>query len=99
LSHWEDITVQLNVKSFGLACGLLWGVGLFLMTWWVIAFDGAIEGPTFIGRIYRGYEVTALGSVIGLGWAFFDGLIGGLVFAWVYNLLARSGGTSSSAAA
>ena len=80
--------MKLNVKAFGLACGLLWGLGLFALTWWIIALDGATAETTFLGRVYRGYAITPLGSLIGLAWAFADGLIGGLIFAWLYNLLA-----------
>jgi len=79
--------MKLNVKAFGLACGLFWGFGLFLLTWWVIAFDGATGEITMIGRLYRGYSISPMGSLIGLVWAFFDGAIGGLIFAWLYNLL------------
>ncbi len=81
--------MKLNVKAFALACALVWGLGLFFVTWWVIALDGASDEPTMIGRVYRGYSLTALGSVVGLCWAFADGLIGGAIFAWVYNLVAR----------
>jgi hypothetical protein len=84
-----DLIMKLNVKAFALACGLLWGVGLFLLTWWIIMFDGATGEPTLIGRLYRGYTISPLGSVIGLAWAFFDGLIGGAIFAWLYNVLAE----------
>ena len=80
--------MRLNVKAFALTCGLLWGVGLFILTWWIIAFDGAIDEVTFLGRLYRGYKITPVGSLIGLVWAFFDGLIGGAIFAWLYNLIA-----------
>ncbi len=80
--------MKLNVWAFGLTCALLWGLGLFVLTWWIIAFDGQTGEATLIGRIYRGYSISALGSVIGLIWAFFDGLIGGAIFAWVYNLIA-----------
>jgi hypothetical protein len=31
--------------------------------------------------------MSPLGSVIGLLWGLVDGFIGGLVFAWLYNLL------------
>jgi hypothetical protein len=79
--------MKLNVKSFALTCGLFWGVGLFLITWWVIAFDGMTGEATMLGRIYRGYNLSALGSLVGLIWAFADGLIGGLIFAWLYNRL------------
>jgi hypothetical protein len=81
--------MQLNVKAFALACGLIWGIGLCAITWWVILFDGASADPTFIARVYRGYSLTPSGSLIGLAWALADGLIGGAVFAWLYNLLAR----------
>lgn len=80
--------MKLNVKAFALACGLVWGVGLFLLTWWLIALDGATGETTFLGHIYRGYNVSPAGSVIGLVWAFIDGAIGGAIFAWLYNLIA-----------
>ena len=78
--------MKLNVKAFALTCGILWGIGLFLLTWWVIVFDGATGEPTLIGRLYRGFTISPVGSFIGLVWAFVDGLIGGAIFAWLYNL-------------
>jgi len=80
--------MKLNVKAFALAFGLIWGFGLFFLTWWIVAFDGATNEVTFIGHIYRGYTISPSGSLIGLAWAFPDGLIGGAIFAWLYNLLA-----------
>lgn len=77
--------MKLNVKAFALACGIVWGFGLFFLTWWIIAFDGATGEPTLIGMLYRGYTISPVGSVLGLIWGFFDALIGGLVFAWLYN--------------
>lgn len=81
--------MTLNVKALALASGLLWGVGIFALTWWIIAFEGATGEPTLIGRLYRGYTISPAGSVIGLAWAFGDGLVGGGLFAWLYNRLAR----------
>lgn len=81
--------MRLNVKAFALTCGLLWGLGLFVLTWWVIAFDGASGAVPFLGRIYRGYTLSPTGSVVGAIWAFLDGLAGGAAFAWLYNMLAR----------
>jgi len=86
--------MRLNVKAFALTCALVWCFGLFALTWWIIAFDGASGERTLIGQLYRGYTLTPTGSLIGLVWAFFDGLVGGAVFAWLYNLLA---GRSSKA--
>ena len=79
--------MRLNVKSFALTCGIIWGLGLFVGTWWIIAFDGVTEEITFLGRFYLGYNISPLGSIVGLIWAFLDALIGGAIFAWLYNLI------------
>lgn len=80
--------MKLNVKSFALTAGLFWGSGLLFLTWWIILFEGATGETTFIGEIYRGYNISFSGSIIGAVWAFFDGLIGGAIFAWLYNTIA-----------
>ena len=84
----KGYTMKLNIKAFALTCGILWGLGLFAFTWWIIAFDGATGEPTLIGRLYRGYSISPTGSFIGLAWALADGVIGGAIFAWLYNILA-----------
>jgi hypothetical protein len=88
--------MKLNVRAFALTCGLLWGLGLFVITWWIIATGGATAEQTFLGRVYLGYRLDALGSVIGLVWGFFDGLIGGAIFAWLYNLLTDKFGAKTA---
>ena len=89
--------MKLNVFAFGLTCALIWGIGLFVLTWWIIAFDGPTDDVTMIGRIYRGYSISAMGSVIGLVWALADGLIGGIVFAWLYNVVSARLGSRAQA--
>ena len=79
--------MKLNVKAFALTCGIVWGIGLFALTWWMIAFGGATGETTLIGRVYIGYSISPAGSVVGLLWASVDGLIGGCIFAWLYNLI------------
>lgn len=78
--------MRLSVKAFALACAVIWGLGLFVITWWIILFEGSTGDVTFIGQVYRGYNISPLGSILGLIWAFFDGLIGGAIFAWLYNM-------------
>ena len=77
--------MKLDVKAFALTCAVVWGLGLPLLTWWIIALDGPSLDPTWIGHVYRGYNLTFGGSLIGAVWAFADGLIGGAVFAWLYD--------------
>lgn len=79
--------MKLNVKAFAVTSGLWWGFGLFFLTWWIIVFEGATGEPTLIGRLYRGYTLSPAGSFIGLLWGLADGLIGGAIFAWLYNRL------------
>lgn len=77
--------MRLNIKALALASGLVWGLGLFLMTWWIILFEGSTGEVTLIGQLYRGYNISPTGSLIGLLWGLADGLIGGALFAWLYN--------------
>ncbi|MFC1550024.1 bacteriophage holin [Candidatus Neomarinimicrobiota bacterium] len=81
--------MKFNIKAFSITCGLIWGFGLLFVTWWIILFDGASESITFIGKIYRGYNISIGGSLIGFIWAFIDGIIIGMVFAWLYNVLSE----------
>lgn len=82
--------MKLNVKAFALAGGLLWGLGVFFLTWWLILLEGNNAAPTIINRMYPGYDITPIGSVIGMVWGFCDAGIGGLVFAWLYNNLSQA---------
>ena len=85
--------MKFDVKAFAITTALLWGIGLFIMTWWIIAIDGSSTDPTFLGKVYRGYSLTPVGSFVGLAWGLVDGAIGGAIFAWVYNLFVTSKST------
>lgn len=79
--------MKINVKAFALTCGLFWGFGLLFITWWIILFEGLTGEITLIGKVYLGYNISIGGSIIGFLWAFADGIIGGGIFAWLYNFL------------
>jgi hypothetical protein len=81
---------KLNIKAFALTCGILWGVFLFFIAWWLILLEGFDAAPTFFVRMYPGYSISPLGSLIGLAWGFVDGLICGFIFGWLYNKLNKS---------
>ena len=86
--------MKLNTKAFALTCSLIWGFGLIALTWWIMAFEGQTGEVTIVGKIYRGFSITPLGSLIGLGWALVDGFVGGLIFAWLYNVISDKWGKS-----
>ena len=79
--------MKLDVSAFAVSCGVVWGVGVLLATWWIIALDGPSDQATFLGSIYRGYTITPMGSIVGFFWAVIDGLIAGAIFALLYNFL------------
>ena len=79
--------MKLDIRAFALAGAVMWGAAVLLGTWWIIILDGPQESAPFLASIYRGYAITPMGSLIGLIWAVVDGLIGGAIFAWIYNKL------------
>lgn len=84
-------TMKLSVKAVAFACGLIWGacvllVGICNLIW----PDYGLAFLDLAASIYPGYDaVPTIGSVIvGTLYALLDGAIGGLIFAWLYNLCA-----------
>ena len=77
--------MNLNIKAMAIAFGLVWGISLFVITWFIILLEGSSDTTTFIGKFYIGYSLTPVGSLIGLMWGIIDGAIGGVMFGWLYN--------------
>lgn len=89
INHLDrKVSVKLNVKAFALAAGLVWGINWFILTWWMILFEGITHDVTLLGRWYRGFTVSPVGSLVALGYGFIDGALIGLLLAWLYNRLA-----------
>lgn len=81
----------LNIKALAVSAAILWGtavlaVGLANMLW----PDYGLSFLRVVASIYPGY--TADGSlsqvITGTLYAAVDGLIGGAIFAWLYNRFA-----------
>lgn len=81
--------VRLNASAFALVLGLISGVGLFIITNFLVVKGGKVVGPhlELLGQVFVGYRVTFIGSLIGLVWAGFVGWLVGYVGATVYNLV------------
>jgi hypothetical protein len=83
--------MRLSIKALMITCGLLWGgailcVGLAHLA--IPPYAGSfLEG---ISSIYPGYHGGRSLSDVLLGtvYALIDGGLGGLIFGWLYNLLA-----------
>ena len=80
--------MRLNVKAFALTCGILWALTMLLMTVFMVMRNDLCSFMDNFSSIYFGYTVSWSGAIIGTIWGFVDGLIGGAIFAWLYNKLA-----------
>jgi hypothetical protein len=85
--------MKLSVKGLALACGILWGVAMLAMGLANLIWGS--YGQQFLqtmASVYPGYHATRSGAevIVGTLYGVVDGLIGGAVFAWLYNQFARA---------
>ena len=80
----------LNAKVVGLALGVIFGLGIFVATNWLVIKGGNRVGPHLIllSQYFIGYRVTFLGSLIGAVYGFALGTICGALIGWIYNKIA-----------
>ncbi len=78
-----------NEQGWGIAFGLLSGLGLFIATAILVLKGGPNPGPHLaLLRVYfPGYGVTWTGAVIGFVYAFVAGYAVGRTIATLYNKL------------
>jgi hypothetical protein len=76
---------------FGIASGLLAGLGIFAATNWLVLKGGEVPGQhlALLGQYFIGYRVTFVGSWIGLVYGFATGFGSGCFLAVTYNTLVR----------
>ena len=84
--------LRASEQGWGIAIGLLLGLGLFLATIILVVKGGPNPGPHLgLLRIYfPGYSVTWIGSIIGFIYAFVVGYAIGRTIATIYNRLIQS---------
>lgn len=77
----------LNVKVLGLALGLMFGLGIFIATNWLILKGGKPIGPhlQLLSQYFIGYRVSFMGSFIGFAYGFAVGTLSGALIGWIYN--------------
>lgn len=90
----HDVLLRINARAWGVAFGLMLGLGLFLATNILVLRGGEVVGPhlSLLGVFLPGYSVTFVGSLIGFVYLFVIGYAFGRLIGEVYNRLARRGG-------
>lgn len=79
---------ELDTRAFGLACGLLWSGGVVLLGLTARVGWGR-RWQRLLADVYRGYDESVPGLLVGALWAFVDGFSGGYSLAWLYDRLQR----------
>jgi hypothetical protein len=84
--------LKLNERAWGLALGLLLGLGLALATIVLVFRGGSFVGAHLglLGVFLPGYRVSVAGAFIGFVYLFVIGYAIGRLIGSVYNKLARS---------
>jgi hypothetical protein len=90
----EEPAMKFDIKALALAWAILWGGAVLIVALVNLAWAG--YGHNFLEMLsswYPGY--TAARSIIEVivvtAYAIADGLIGGAIFGWLYNCLAKAG--------
>jgi len=81
--------MKLSLKALALTAGVLWALALLLVGAANLIWSGyGVAFLQLMASIYPGYHASgSFGDlVVGVLYALLDGLVCGLVFAWLYNL-------------
>lgn len=83
--------MRLNGTIIGITFGLLLGFGIFIATNVLVLKGGEVVGPhlSLLGQFFIGYQVTFMGSILGLIYGFLLGLVVGYIIAALYNFMAE----------
>ena len=85
--------MKFDIKALALACAIFWGGAILLVGLANLIWAG--YGQSFLQMLaswYPGYDGgRSIGEVVIVTlYAIADGLIGGALFAWLYNRLVKS---------
>jgi hypothetical protein len=88
----ESYLLRLNSRAWGIAFGLLGGLGLFVATNFLLLVGGKDVGKhlNLLSVYFPGYHVTFVGSLVGFVYAFVVGYATGRIISSVYNVAART---------
>jgi hypothetical protein len=90
-TQYRATLLRLNARAWGIAVGVVFGLGLFFATLLLIIEGGRDIGPhlALLGKLLPGYRVTVGGAFLGFAYMFVLGYAVGRVIGIVYNFLAR----------
>lgn len=85
--------MKLNVSRFGFTVAVVWGFVVFSVAICNLFFPSyGVAFLKVVESIYPGYHFGELGfggAIVATLYAILDGLIVGVIFAWLYNKLTK----------
>jgi hypothetical protein len=84
----KEVIMKFNIKALAFAIAILWGCAVFLVGIANLIWPGyGVAFLKLLASVYPGYHATgSLGDlIVGVLYALFDGLVGSLIFGWLYN--------------
>jgi len=76
--------MRLNKRALAFALGILWGVGVFLATIYVLLRGGG-HTLVLLQQFYWGYNISWGGAFLSLIYGFVDGFVFGWMLGLIYN--------------
>jgi hypothetical protein len=82
---------RIKTDVLAIVCAIFGGVGLFLVTVWLVIKDGPHVGEhlQLLSNYFIGYSVTWWGSVVGLFYGTLCGAVSGWAIGTIYNKLVK----------
>lgn len=79
--------VKIQAGVLAVVCGLMGGLGLFIMTVWLLLEGGQQVGThlRLLSNYFIGYSVTWKGSLVGLFYGALTGGVLGWTIGFIYN--------------
>ena len=78
---------MLSPKKFGLAGGILFGIGILVTTWIGLWTGYLADFSLALTKFYPGNVISFGGSFVGAAFGFVYAFIGSFAFAWIYDKL------------
>jgi len=87
LGEVQQAVMRLQTGVLTIVCALFGGVGLFIMTAWLLIKGGSQVGAhlQLLGHYFIGYSVTWKGSLVGLCYGALVGGVVGWAIGTIYN--------------
>lgn len=80
---------RLSPLALGLSLGVLWALSVILIALLNMTLGYGVGFISTVGSVYVGYAASMGGILIGAVFALIDGIIGGVLIAWLYNLFSK----------